>query len=575
MSRMKDRAIELMNAERVNDPITDYARNVVENPAEHCRWIRLACERHLRDLADPRFVWDLREALKRCDFFPTLRHYKGQFKGRAFRLEPWQKFIVGSIFGWKLKEGGKRRYRYAFIKVPRKCGKTFTAAGVALLMLIGGGQLNALGKFEPEPGAEVYFVATKEDQAKIGWGDCKKIIKRSPGYAEKLTTKQREIVFDAADAVCKPLGSDSDTLDGLNPNCAIKDEFHAWPNRNLHDVIEDAFGAREQPLDFIITTEGTLRNGIHDEIDAHARAVLEGKGKYVDESFFAAIWQIDEDDDPFDEKAWKKANPNLGISKSLDYMRDQAAKARLMPGKLSTFLTKQLNRRTDVQDRWLSIDLWDACEGVIDVEALKGRQCFAGMDLARSKDMSALALVFPDDAGGFDVIMRYWIPEEEMQERIGRDRVPYDLWAREGLINVTPGNVADFRQIETEVVSLAASYPITEWAYDPMFATDLATRLRDDHGLNPIDFVQTFKNYAMPCKELERLLISGKLRHGGHKVLRWNAGNVVVRTGPSGNQMPDKAKSSQRIDGISALLMALGRAVLKEAPAVGPGISFL
>lgn len=556
------------------DPVTAYARDVIEGRIDSCKWIRMACERHMRDLSDPRFVWDLREAAQRIAFFPTLRHYKGAFKGKPFTLEPWQKFVIGSIFGWKLKSNGLRRYRRAIVKVPRKNGKTFLAAGVALLMLTGGGQMLPNGRFAPEAGAEVYFVATKEDQAKIGWGDCKKIVKRSPGYADHLTTKQREIIYETADAVCKYLGSDSDTLDGLNPSCAIKDEFHAWPDRNLHDVIQDAFGAREQPLDFIITTEGTLRLGIHDEVDKHARDVLEGKGKYADESFFAAIWQIDEDDDPFDEKSWRKANPNLGISKSLDYMRDEAAQARLMPGKLSTFLTKQLNRRTDVQERWLSVDQWDACEGVIDLEKLKGRQCFAGMDLARSKDMSALALVFPDDAGGFDVLMRYWIPEDEMQERIARDRVPYDLWAREKLITVTSGNVADFRQIETEVAEMAALYPMTEWAYDPMFATDLALRLRDDHGLNPVEFGQTFKNYAMPCKELERLLISGKLRHGGHKVLRWNAGNVVVRTGPSGNQMPDKAKSSQRIDGISALLMALGRAVVKEAPAQGPMIWF-
>ena len=561
-------------ATAVLDPVTDYARSVVANQSLHGRWIRLACERHLRDLSDARFVWDVAEANQRIAFFPTLRHYKGAFKGRPFALEPWQKFIIGSLFGWKLKESGLRRYRYAFVMVPRKNGKTLLAAGVALLMLIGGGQMKPNGKFDPEAGAEVYFVATKEDQAKIGWGDCRKMVKRSPGYADKLTTKQREIIFESADGVCRYLGSDSDTLDGLNPNCAIKDEFHAWPDRNLHDVIEDAFGARTQPLDFIITTEGTLRNGVHDEISAHARAVLEGKGKYTDESFFAAIYQIDEEDDPFDENAWRKANPNLGVSKSVDYMRDQAAKARLMPGKLSTFLTKQLDRRTDVQDRWLSVDMWDACEGVVDPVALKGRQCFAGLDLARSRDMSALALVFPDDAGGFDVLMRYWIPEEEMQERIGRDRVPYDQWAREGLIGTTDGNVADFRRIESELIALAKDYPIQELAYDPMFATDLAMRLKDDAGVNTVDFVQTFKNYAMPCKELERLLISGKLRHGGHKVLRWNAGNVVVRTGPSGNQMPDKAKSSQRIDGISALLMALGRAVTREAPTIGPGIFF-
>lgn len=556
------------------DPVTEYAEDVIAGRIEACKWVRLACERHVRDLSDPRFRWDLREALQRIDFFPILRHFEGKFKGKPFILEPWQKFVIGSIFGWKDADTGLRRYRRAFVKIPRKNGKTFLAAGVSLMMLVGGGCVRPDGTFEPEPGAQVYFVATKEDQAKIGFRFCTTIVKRSPGLSDRIETKQREIRFDDADAVCRYLGSDSDTLDGLNPSCAVKDEFHAWPDRSLHDVIADAFGARAQPLDFIITTEGTLRLGIYDEVEKHACDVLEGRGKYVDERFFAAMYQIDVEDDPFDEKAWRKANPNLGVSKSLDYMRDEAAQARLMPGKLSTFLTKQLNRRTDVQDRWLSIELWDACEGVVLPEKLKGKQCFAGLDLARSKDMSALALVFPDSAGGFDVIMRYWLPEDEIQERIRRDRVPYDLWTREGLILKTPGNVADFRQIETDIAELHADFPIQEIAYDPTFATDLALRLRDDHGLNPVDFTQTFRNYAMPCKELERLLISGQLRHGGHKVLRWNAGNVVVRVGPSGNQMPDKAKSSLRIDGIAALLMGLGRALLKVEQGVGPGIMF-
>lgn len=556
------------------DPVTAYARAVIEHPAEHCKWVRLACERHMRDLADDRFRWDSSEAERRIEWFGTLRHYKGPFKGKPFHPEPWQKFVIGSVFGWKLRRNGLRRYRYALVMVPRKNGKTFTAAGIALSMLMYGGQLRPNGTFEPEAGAEVYFVATKEDQAKIGWNDCKKIVKRSPGYARRLTAKQKEIGYENADAVCRFLGSDSDTLDGLNPNCAIKDEFHAWPSRDLHDVIEDAYGAREQPLDFIITTEGTLRHSIHDEIVAHARSILEGKGKYEDESFFAAIWQIDQDDDPFNELSWKKANPNLGVSKSLDYMRDQAAKARLMPGKLSTFLTKQLNRRTDAVDRWLSIDLWDACDGVIDEKNFENRPCVAALDLARSSDMSALALVFADDSGGVDVIMRYWIPEDEMQARIDRDRVPYGQWVQEGLITTTDGKVTDFRKIEADIAEIAKKFQITELAYDPTYATDLALRLRDEHGVNVLEFLQTFRNFAMPCEDMERLLVSRKIRHGGHKVLRWNAGNAVVRKGPSGNKMPDKAKSSQRIDGLVALLMGMGRTSLAETPGVGPSVFF-
>lgn len=563
------------------DPVTDYAESVRDGKIDACKWVNLACARHLSDVENSfkenaAFKWDLDEAVRRIKICETMYHYQGPAKGTPFHVEPWEAFVIGSTFGWKVRKTGLRRFKYSFVKVPKKNGKTFLAVTVGTQMLMFGGQMLPTGVFEAEGGAEVYFVATKEDQAKKGWGDMVKVGRRSPGYSKRLTFRQKEIRHNESDGVCKPLGSDSDTLDGLNPSCVVKDELHAWKDRRLWDIMEDGFGARSQPIDFIITTEGTVRHSISDEIDGLAKSILSRDGGYEQDNFFAIIYTIDENDDPFDEKTWFKANPCLGVfgAKSLDYMRDQAAMARKMPSKFSTFMTKQLNVRMDVENRWLSMDLWDACEGVVNLEALKGCQCFAGMDLARSKDMSALALVFPDDAGGFDILMRYWIPEDEMQERIGRDRVPYDLWAREGLITATAGNVTDYGQIETEVAELAKIYPMQELAYDPMFATDLAMRLKDGHGLNPVDFVQTFKNYALPCKELERLLVSGKLRHGGHKVLRWNAGNAVVRVGPSGNQMPDKAKSSQRIDGISALLMALGRAVLKEAPGVGPGIWF-
>lgn len=553
-----------MSNQTTINPVTEFALDIVQGRKTACKWVKLACERHLRDLKDARWVFDEDEVNKRIKLFPLLKHYKGSFKGKPFILSDWQKFVIGSIFGWKWKDSAKRRYRYAFIKVPRKNGKTFLAAGVAIQMLLYGRNLQKNGKLQPEGGAEVYFVATKEDQAKIGWKDCCSIIKRSLGFSEKLTVRIHEIRYDDQDAFCKSLGSDSETLDGLNPVCAIKDEFHAWPDRNLHDVIEDAYGARDQPLDFIITTEGTLRNSIHDEIDTHCKNILSSDGSYLDDSFFAMIYEPDEGDDPFDEKTWEKSNPNLGISKSMDYMRDQASKARLMPNKYSTFLTKQLNRRTDISERWLSMDQWDACKRVVEEENLVGIAGTAGLDLARSRDMSSFQAIFPDGNGGFSIVSRYWIPEAEIEERKRRDRVPYDVWERQGFLTVTEGNVTDFRLIENEVAELCHKFQINELAYDPMFATDLALRLRDDHGLNVTEFSQTFKNFAMPCKELERLLISGQLHHNGNPILRWNAGNVVSRVGPSGNQMPDKAKSSARIDGIVALLMALGRQLNTE-----------
>jgi phage terminase large subunit-like protein len=555
----------------MTDPVTAYAESVLAEPAKHCKWVTLACERHKRDMQDPRFSLDLKEVHRRIELSKTMRHYKGPAKGKPFVPEPWQEFIIGSLFGWKLKESGLRRFRYGFVKIPRKNGKTFKAATVALQMLRYGGTLQKDGRLGVEGGAEVYFVATKEDQAKIGWNDCVKIIKRSPGWSDRLDTRVKEIRSDANDGTCRPLGSDSDSLDGLNPSCAIKDELHAWKDRALWDQIDDAFGAREQPLDFIITTEGTVREGIHDEIDKHARGVLDGGGKYVDENFFAIIWTLDDGDDPFSEESWAKANPNLGVSKSLEYMRDQAAKARQMPGKLSAFLTKQLNLRQDADEAWLSLDQWDACKGEVSLPALAGVPSVAALDLGRVGDWSSFCQTFDGEGGAVRAVWHYWIPEATYEKLCQEGRLPVDVWRRDGYVTVTDGDVTDFAQIEAYIAERMKTHPAAEVAYDPMFATDLAMRLKDQHGINMAEFRQTFTNFTPACSELERLLMAGRFHHGGNPIARWNAGNVVVRRGPSGNMMPDKIKSGAKIDGISAALMAVGRRLTLQ-PQGQPGV---
>lgn len=551
----------------VSSPVTAYALSVVNGHVPACRWVKLACQRHLTDLeraaTDPEFgfYFDPAEAARRIEFCTRLRHYKGTAKGKAFRPESWQGFIIGSVFGWKRRADGLRRFRYALVVVPRKNGKTYLAASVAIQMLIGGGNLRKDGRFSPEAGAEVYFVATNEAQARIGWRDAVRIIKRSPGFSDILASRVSEIRYDDQDAICRPLGADSDSLDGLNPSCAIKDELHAWKDRALWDVIEEAFGAREQPLAFVISTEGNIRGGIFDEQLTHAQNILEGGDSYRDDAYFAVIYTADEGDDPFAEATWFKANPNLGVSKSLDYMRDQAAKARLLPGKRASFLTKQLNIRSNAETQWIGLDVWDRCAGELSLQEIEnwceGRPCSIGLDLARVIDMSSACFLFRE-GDVYTAFWRYWYPSDVLRESADRDRVPYDQWARDGLINATDGDVTDFNEIETDLKALADRFSVMRLAYDPMFATDLAIRLRDGDAKVPIaPFTQTFTNYTLPCDELERILIGKKLVHGGNAIARWNAGNVVVRKGPSGNRMPDKGKSRGRIDGAVALLMAL------------------
>ena len=553
------------------DPATDYARSVIDGDIVAPMPVRLACERHLRDLRNPDFVWDAEEVRRRLVMCRTLRHYKGPFKGRPFEPTPWQCFVIGSVFGWKLKRNGLRRFRKAFVMVPRKNGKTYLAASIAIMMLVSGGQLQRDGRFSKEPGAEVYFVATKEDQAKIGWTDCAKIVKRSPGFSAMLKVRVKEIRYEDQDSFCKPLGADSDSLDGLNPSCAVKDEFHAWKDRALNEVIDDAYGAREQPIDFIITTEGTLRDGVHDDTVAHLDNIL--RQAVSDESFFGIMWRPDDGDDVFDERVWAKVNPNLGVSKSLEYMRERAARARMMPRELATFRTKQLNQRVNAAVQWIDLQQWDAGKEAIDVTKLRALPCYAGLDLARKNDMSALALVFGTAGGTIDVLFRYWMPEEGLRDRGYRDRAPYVEWAKAGILTVTEGNVTDFRQIEADIAELHAQYDIRSLRYDPMHATDLALRLRDDHGIAVEEFLQTYRNYTPACSELDRLLAGAKIRHGGNPIARWNAKNATQRMGPSGNVMPCKLTSTGRIDGISALCMGIGSLVF-SAPTAAVGIDF-
>jgi phage terminase large subunit-like protein len=558
----------------MKDAATDYARWVIDNPLLSCKWVRLAAARHMRDLKNPKFFWDVAESNKRIEMASTLYHYQGAAKGTRFIVEPWEAFLIGCTFGWKMAGHRRRRFKYVFCKVPKKNGKTFIGAAVSVMMLIAGGNLEKDGRFSAEGGAEIYFVATKEDQAKKGWGDMTKIVKRSPGYSSRLTVRVKEVRHNATDSVCKPLGSDSDTLDGLNPFCVIKDELHAWKDRRLWDIMEDGFGARSQPLDFIITTEGTTRGSISDEITDHAEKILEGGDSYAQDNFFAIIYTIDEGDDPFEERTWFKANPCLGVTgaKSLEYMREQADMARKMPGKLAAFMTKQLNVRMDADNAWLSMDQWDACNAPVDLDTIRGVACFGGLDLARVSDWTSACLCFPAADGTVDLIWKYWIPQETFDKLAYEGRVPVRAWKSAGLLTIAGDTVTDFEIVENDLIEWSRLYQIEEFGYDPYFATDLANRLAAE-GIKMVEIKQNFTNYTPPCTELERILAGARARHGGHAIARWNAGNVILREGPSGNRMPDKGKSKAKIDGISAALMALRPIALRPAD-VGGGVGY-
>lgn len=540
-------------------PVLQYAQRVVNGRIVAGKLVKLACERHIRDLktAEARgLVFDRASSERAIRFIELLRHSKGEWGGRRIKLSPFQKFCIGSIFGWKWRASGLRRYRKAYKEVGRKNGKSTECAGISLYLLTADG----------EPGAEVYTAATKRDQARIVFDETKNMVRALPPEYELrniISVWQHALVVEKTASKMLPLSADDKTMDGLNPHGAIVDELHAHTSRGVLDLIDTAFGARRQPVRFAITTAGSNRLSVCWEERAYATKVLEGI--IDDDSLFVYIATIDEGDDPFDESVWIKANPNLGVSVKIDYLRDQAKKAREIGTFYNEFLRLHLNVWTQAECRWMSLEQWDSCGGQVIPSALRDRPCYGALDLSSTTDLSAFVKVWPpvEDDPLWYASARFWIPRDNMQERIRKDRVPYDVWARDGLIEVTDGNVIDHDFIQAAIEDDLDNYNIEDIAFDPWNATMLTTRLANG-GARMVQFRQGFISMSPAAKQLEKLVLARELRHGGNPVLRWMMSNVVMRTDPAGNIKPDKEKSSDRIDGIVSLVMAVGRASTAE-----------
>jgi phage terminase large subunit-like protein len=541
-------------------PVDAYAEAVLEGKIAAGQFTRLACERHLRDLATGAtrgLYFDYDAADHALEFFRFLRHSKGEWAGCVFHLEPWQQFIVGSIFGW-MRADGTRRFRTAFIECPRKQGKSTLAAGVGLYLFIADG----------EPGSEVYSAATKRDQAKIVWDEAANMVKRSPALAKRVRIFPGKANMHVPEfrAKFEPLGADADTLDGLNVHGAIIDELHAHKTRNVWDVLETATSSRRQPLVFTITTAGTDQNSICYEQHEYACGIL--KDTIQDDTYFAYIATIDEGDDWKDPRAWAKANPNLGVSVKLDDLERKCEKAKKVPAAQNAFKRLHLCVWVQQVSRWIDLDLWDQNAGIVVEEELRGRTCYGGLDLSSVSDITAWVLVFPheDDPETVDVLARFWVPEARLHDDHNRYREQYRVWARQGWLKTTPGEAIDYAFVKKQILEDARKYRLVDMNIDRLFqAHQLAVELEQE-GLTVVGMGQGFMSMAAPMKEFERRLLARKIRHGGNPVLRWMADCVAVKQDPAGNLKPDKASSQGRIDGIVALVMALDRAMRHEKP---------
>lgn len=541
---------------RTRSPVTAYAEEVTAGRVLCNKLVRQAAERHLRDLETGHLrglYFDEQAADLALAFFGFLRHYKGKWAGQPLILEPWQQFIVGSIFGWKGADDGLRRFRNAYIEIPRKNGKSLLAAGIGLLLAF----------FDGEGGAEVYAAATKRDQAKIVWGDAKMMVAASTALRNRITSLTNNLNNPRTASKFEPLGADGDSMDGLNIHGAIVDELHAHKQRRIWDVIATATGARSQPLIFAITTAGFDRLTVCWEQHHYCEQVL---GQIVDDdTLFAYIATIDEGDDWTDPETWRKANPNYGVSVNIDDLQRKCDRAKAIPGEVNAFLRLHLDVWTEQATRWLPMDAWDECAGPLTHEEMRaelaGRECWAGADLSNRIDLTCITLWFPGEDGSVDVLTFPFVPEDRIFERSQRDRVPYDHWRDQGFITATEGSAIDQAFIRDFVNDLAAEFQIREVGFDPFTATQFAIQLGQD-GLTCVPIRQGFLTLTEPTKELERLVVTRKIRHGGHPVLRWAASNVAVSTDPAGNIKPDKAHSTERIDPIASLVNAGARALV-------------
>ena len=485
-------------------------------------------------------------------FINSLKHTKGVWYGKNFELLPWQDKIVRDIFG-TLKPNGYRQYNTAYVEIPKKQGKSELAAAIALYLTCGDG----------EYGAEVYGCAADRQQASIVFDVAVEMINQCPALKKrcKILASQKRIVYLPLKSFYQVLSAESYTKHGLNVHGVIFDELHAQPNRALYDVMLTGSGdARKQPLYFLITTAGTDRNSICYEVHNKAKDIM--KGKRHDPTFYPVIYGIEDEDDWTDEKNWYKANPSLDITVDIDKIRAAFNNAKENPAEENLFRQLRLNQWVKQSIRWMPMDKWSLCSYQVDKERLKGRICYGGLDLSSTTDITAFVLVFPpeDEEGKYEILPFFWLPEETLELRVRRDHVPYDTWKAKGLIMTTEGNVVHYGFIEKFIEELGTQYNIKEIAYDRWGAVQMVQNL-EGMGFTIVPFGQGYKDMSPPTKELMKLVLEKRIAHGGNEVLEWMVDNIFIKTDPAGNIKPDKEKSTEKIDGAIAMIMALDRAI--------------
>lgn len=477
-----------------------------------------------------------------------IRHVKGEMATHTIKLESWQKEdIIRPVFGIKRKSDGLRRFRTVYLEIPRKNAKSTLGAALALYMLVGDG----------EPGAEVFSAAGDRDQAAIIFGIARGMVEQEPELIKRCKPFQHSITHQGRDKITrfyKVLSAEAKTKHGFNAHAIIFDELHTQPNRELWDVLTTSTGSRRQPLTFAITTAGYDKESICYEIHEYAQKVKSGVIR--DDSFLPVVYSAPMESDIYLPETWKAANPGYGSIVKAEYIQEQVLKIKNQPSFESTFRRLHLNQWVGTAETWISDDDWMNCSGVGVYEG----ECYGGLDLANVRDVAALVLYWP---GSHSVLPFFWVPSEVVTDRSRREGVNYDVWVSDGLVKVTPGNAIDHRIIEEDMRGMFDKYDIKSVAYDRWGAVEIVRNLLED-GFPLDQYGQGYASMSAPTKELEKLVVSGELRHDGNPVLRWMASNILIEQDPAANIKINKKKSREKVDGMVALVMAIGGSMTSE-----------
>ena len=503
----------------------------------------------------PTSHYDKKKADRAVTFIENLCHTKGKWAATPFWLLPWQEQLIRDIFGI-VKPDGNRQFRTAFVEICKKVGKSELAAAVALYLLYA----------DNEPSAEVYGAAADRQQASIVFDVAKQMVEMSPALMKrsKLMGATKRIVNYSNAGYYQVLSAEVGGKHGFSVSGLVFDEIHTQPNRQLYDVLtKGSSDARQNPLHFIITTAGNDRHSIAYELHTKAVDILEGRR--VDPTFYPVVYGLKDDEDWEDEANWYKVNPSLGYTVDIERLRDAYREAKQNPADEITFKWLRCNMWVSSTVAWIPDAIYMRGNEPIDMDALAGRDCYAGLDLSSTGDITALVLIFPprDEEEKYVLLPYFWIPEETIPRRVKANSVPYDIWEKQGYIMSTEGNVIHYDFIEKFIMDLSEKYHILEIAVDRWNATQMIQNLEGE-GFTIVPFGQGFSSMSAPTKEFYRLLMEGRIIHGGNPVLRWMAGNVVIDTDPAGNIKVTKAKSKEKIDGIVAAIMALDRCIRQE-----------